>query len=140
MLLGGVVQATHCAEKLNGAARVVFLPTAITGTMPSFAVFRHHGDAVGCGLLAVKALHWLAINKFSLPRRGQTPNRHCTASTSGADQPGDAEDSATQGNDVIDPFNGGLPGARRLKVINPRISPWARLAGIMSAEARRPSW
>ena len=76
------------------------MPTAITGTMPSFAVFRHHGDAVGNGLLAVRDAHRLAINK-DLPLPAPRPDAEQALyrlGTSGADQPGDAEDfSATQG-------------------------------------------
>ncbi len=100
MLLGGVVRATHCAGELVERREGNVLPTAITGTMPSFAVFRHHGDAVGNGLLAVRDAHRLAINK-DLPLPAPRPDAEQALyrlGTSGADQPGDAEDfSATQG-------------------------------------------
>lgn len=64
------------------AARVMFLPTAITGTIPSFlGLPALYGDAVANGLLTDSDADRLAINE-DLPcqRPGQTPNRHCTAS------------------------------------------------------------
>lgn len=82
------------------AARVMFCPPPSPARCRLFAVFRHHGDAVGNGLLAVRDAHRLAINK-DLPLPAPRPDAEQALyrlGTSGADQPGDAEDfSATQG-------------------------------------------
>ena len=101
MLLGGVVQATHCAgELVERREGNVFAHRHHRHDAVFFAVFRHHGDAVGNGLLAVRDAHRLAINK-DLPLPAPRPDAEQALyrlGTSGADQPGDAEDfSATQG-------------------------------------------
>ncbi|SQC09228.1 Uncharacterised protein [Klebsiella pneumoniae] len=64
------------------AARVMFLPTAITGTMPSF--LRSSGTmampwAMACWQLEMLT-GWPSIKISPCQRPGQTPNRHCTAS------------------------------------------------------------
>ena len=69
-------------EKRSSAASVMFFPTAMTGTMPSF--LRSSGTiampwAIACWQLSIFT-GWPSIKIVPSQRPGHTPNRHCTAS------------------------------------------------------------
>lgn len=119
---------------LSAAGNVRVLTTAITGTIPSFAVFRHHGDAVANGLLTVMMLTGWPSIKISLPAP-RPDAEHCTASVRPAPtSPAMPRISPRQGKrDVVDPFImtvyrrcGQVSSTRRILAVGVRFADRAR--------------
>jgi hypothetical protein len=119
LLLGGIVQAAQRAGNWSSAASVMFLPTAMTGTMPSFfglpAPWRCRGQSPAGSCRFSPAGHQY---KSCLPApRPDAKQALYGFGAPGADQPGDAEDFAAvqRKRDVIDALNvavNGVPGGQ----------------------------